>query len=172
MATDDRIAALQEENARLRADLTALLDRTEPEPGALHYNECPYKPYADLPSWDTPEDAPDCTCSMLHKATYWKSRWMLSNGAREVAEARVAALTEECERLRGALVTAAIPLEALLATECGTERALSDEMKRAIRESVVEIRAVLFASPEPRRGDAGVTPGVDSETKRGRATGA
>ena len=42
---------------RLREDLNLLVNRTEPEPHALHYDECPYKPFADLDSW------PVCTCA-------------------------------------------------------------------------------------------------------------
>ena len=76
---------------RLREDLKLLTNRNEPEPHALHYDECPYKPFADLASWEEPENPPTCTCSEAHKGAYWKARWMLTKGWRHIAERDLAA---------------------------------------------------------------------------------
>ena len=88
---------------RAGADLAMLVNKTEPEPHALHYDECPYKPFADLPSWETPDDAPNCTCSELHKGAYWKARWMLSNGWRQLAEKLAERAEVEVARLHASL---------------------------------------------------------------------
>ena len=85
---------------RLQRDLDMLTDRNEPEPGALHYDGCPYKPFADLLSWDEPENPPECTCSTRHKAAYWKARSMLSKGMHELAANERDRLREQVWHLR------------------------------------------------------------------------
>ena len=55
-----------------------------------------------------------------------------------------AALAERLSRAEFALATAAMPLEVLLATECGPERsALHPDVKEAIRQAVPLVRAFL-----------------------------
>jgi hypothetical protein len=84
---------VDEATAALRAELAVALDRAEraerdldawvrcvDDPraaSALHYDGCPYEPYAAMPSHDEPEDAPACTCPERHKGAYWKARLML-----------------------------------------------------------------------------------------------
>jgi hypothetical protein len=70
------------------ADYARTVD--DPRRAHLHYDGCPYKPFADLPRWETPDDAPACTCAEAHKAAYWKGQCVLerSNTALRVAEER------------------------------------------------------------------------------------
>jgi hypothetical protein len=55
----------------------------------LHYDGCPFKPYAAMSKYDEgyPDPRPECTCAAAHMAAYWKGQWMLE---RSGAEARVA----------------------------------------------------------------------------------
>ena len=47
----------------------------------LHYDGCPFKPYADKFDVDIPEPRPECTCAEAHKAAYWKGQWSLEQAA-------------------------------------------------------------------------------------------
>ena len=95
---DALLARLRPAWERMEHEIDALTDRNHPEPGALHYDECPYKPFADLPSWEETKDATICTCSMRHKAAYWKARTMIASGYRQIAEKERDALRAELER--------------------------------------------------------------------------
>ena len=56
-ALDSERAKVWEEAARQQV---AAYCNTVDDPHSmhLHYDGCPYKPFADLPRWDTPDDAP------------------------------------------------------------------------------------------------------------------
>ena len=47
----------------------------------LHYDGCPFKPYADKFDVDIPDPRPECTCAEAHKAAYWKGQWSLEQAA-------------------------------------------------------------------------------------------
>jgi hypothetical protein len=76
-----RLQELEEENAKLRSDLRVWVERVDdPARAHLHYDGCPYKPWADKPDWETPDDRPACTCAHVHKAAYWKGQLVLERG--------------------------------------------------------------------------------------------
>jgi len=67
---------------------------------ALHYDGCPFKPYADMSDHDpaSPETPPACTCGERHKGAYWKARWLLDVGDRDIKLRTARALLEELTR--------------------------------------------------------------------------
>lgn len=72
----------------------------DPRAAHLHYDGCPYKPFAALPDWETPEDVPACTCAEEHKAAYWKGQFVLERGYKKLAEgesARMRSLVQYVE---------------------------------------------------------------------------
>jgi hypothetical protein len=89
-----RLQRAEVENERLRRDLDTWVYRVD-DPGTmhLHYDGCPFKPYADRFETDIPDPRPECTCARAHMAAYWKGQWMLERSSAHI----------ENERLRGAL---------------------------------------------------------------------
>ena len=69
----DAYAREQVERYALRVD--------DPRSMHLHYDGCPFKPYADKFDVDIPEPRPPCTCAEAHKAAYWKGQWSLEQSA-------------------------------------------------------------------------------------------
>lgn len=47
----------------------------------LHYDGCPFKPYANKFDVDIPDPRPLCTCAEAHKAAYWKGQWSLEQSS-------------------------------------------------------------------------------------------
>jgi hypothetical protein len=72
----------------------------------LHYDGCPFKPFADMRRDEIPDPRPECTCAEAHMAAYWKGQWMLEHGQAklDVASAREAvweeAIKVACEYCR------------------------------------------------------------------------
>ena len=84
--TGDDVRTLEEAldaYARQRVEAYSL---TVDDPASmhLHYDGCPFAPYAHTPHADIPDPRPDCTCAEAHKGAYWKGQWMLERTAKEL----------------------------------------------------------------------------------------
>lgn len=126
MEAANRIKAAEERALRAEADLDTWVRRVD-EPGTmhLHYDACPYKPWADKPRWETPNDAPECTCPEQHKAAYWKGQWMLE---RTQGDAEIATLRASRLRLAKGLIETAQGEYGIVPTDP------LDEARRIVRE--------------------------------------
>ena len=72
--------------AALEAALEVYVAAVEdPHRAHLHYDGCPYKPFAALMAIDVPENVPACTCAETHQAAYWKGQFVLERSAGRLA---------------------------------------------------------------------------------------
>ena len=89
------IDALRADLARLQKERDDIAYRVEhPEKAHLHYEGCPYQPWADKPRWEEPEDIPECTCGEAAKGAYWKGQHLLERGHHEMTKADLRACAE------------------------------------------------------------------------------
>lgn len=65
----------------------------------LHETTCPYKPFATVASFDTPEDVPACTCSNQKKARYWAVEDFLHRAEIEVLKEHLSLATQALEKI-------------------------------------------------------------------------
>lgn len=63
-----------------------------PEQAHLHYDGCPYKPWADKLDSEIPDDAPECTCGEAKKGAYWKGQLLLERGYHTLTKQRAEAM--------------------------------------------------------------------------------
>ena len=98
-------AANAEEVKRLESERDDIAYRVEhPEFAHLHYDGCPYKPWADKPSWDTPEDVPACTCGEAAKGAYWKGQHLLERGYHQMTKNELAECRKDILTLQSRLL--------------------------------------------------------------------
>lgn len=60
-----------------------------PHRAHLHYDGCPFKPFADLASWEQPESTPACTCAEAHLGAYWKGQHLLERGYHDLTKKKL-----------------------------------------------------------------------------------
>lgn len=82
---EEAIAAALAE-ARERAVERYAFTVDDPRRAHLHYDDCPFKPYAAARADDIPDPRPVCTCAETHKAAYWKGQLILERGYLTLAQ--------------------------------------------------------------------------------------
>lgn len=109
----------------------------DPHQAHLHYDGCPYQPFAEMPRWEIPDDPPACTCAETHKAAYWKGQFVLERSAGRLA---VRMALDEAARLpRGA----ATRYRAEAATRTGVSSDVAVEIATRIADEFDRIAAAI-----------------------------
>ncbi len=108
--TVSNLAAFAEAEARVERYAQTVDD---PQRAHLHYDGCPFKPWADKDDGDMPNPRPECTCAKAHLGAYWKGQHLLEHGYHEMtrrrlaeAEARTARLLEVLKEANETLTSA------------------------------------------------------------------
>lgn len=76
-----------------------------PELAHLHYDGCPFKPWADKRDDDIPDPRPDCTCGGAAKGAYWKGQHLLERGYKTLVEQERDVLLERVKELKARVTT-------------------------------------------------------------------
>jgi uncharacterized glyoxalase superfamily protein PhnB len=142
----ERTARLAAEGALTTAkdDAVAIYARTVDDPAHahLHYDECPFKPFSNVPRWDTDDDVPACTCAATHKAAYWKGQLVLERCQRALDKQQADAA------LAGVRAAGLEIIEAFAALYEADDPALDVEAERRLEVGVAQLRLAL-APAEP-----------------------
>ena len=101
------VRELLNEVAQLERERDEIAYRVEhPESAHLHYSDCPYKPWAEVPHDPDDLPIPECTCGEREKAAYWKGQYIMERGYHTLTKQKLTAATERIGALQRALVEA------------------------------------------------------------------